>query len=287
MKKTFLTLAIGLGITYSSLAQKEVKFEMKFSPNTVYTSTLVSHTSTEMDFEADSAQMAQMKAGGMELPMMIKGEQKVISTTRTGSPNEDKAFHFTTSYDDFQVSQTLNGKTMNPPSNLLAGTKTYGNVQADGKIHTDSISGPNLPEEMKSAIVKMTEEVFEKIKFPEEPMKVGDEFSQELPINLPIPGIPSTQMKSNTHYKLVDIKKGMAYFDIDQKIDMNMDMSEKGALSMNGAGTGKAIYNIKMAFLVKYDVDMQMEMNMDIEKMKMMGKINSNTQMEIAISPNE
>ena len=252
-----------------SIAQQQVLFKIKFSPNKTYTMEMTNDMKMEMDLP-DSAMRSSVMAKGMKLPMHLDMLQEMSITTRTGAGAADGRIPVTISYDKVGTSVKMEGKEMKKPDNL-AGMKIKGHVAKDGKLSVDEIEG-NIAPEMKKSIENTVSQMLKSVNFPDKAMKIGDTFSQEMPMVIPTAaGTMSLVVKAN--YVLKEIKAKQAFFDYTQDISMDFKV-DQGKSTASGSGAGRMIYDIPTNYITETTGDMKLDMTVAVGEMVM--KINAN-----------
>jgi hypothetical protein len=197
----------------------------------------------------------------------------------------DKDYNIEIAYNDIDSKQTVNGTEKNEQVNPLKGETIFGNYTSDGKIHVNSMSGGNLNDQIKQQLEEMLENLINQIKFPNQPMKIGDTFTQDIPFNLPVAG---NDLKATIKiiYKLTKIENDLANFDLDESMDLNLS-EQKGSQTItvngNGIGNGNLIYNIKENYAPKRNATLTMNYKMLIGAMTVTGKadISSTTETKL------
>ena len=164
-------------------------------------------------------------------------------------------------------------------NNPVVGTKIYGYYFDKTKIKIDSITylkdlDPEFKKGFEKSLVSTIENMSANISYPEKPMKMGESFTQEIPMSLPIPNIGNSILVVTT-YTLTAITEEKAYFDLVQTIKINMENTDEFTINSTGSGKGKCEYNIqdKITSLVQSNLDFQMDMAMGNKKVR----INSNS----------
>ncbi|MEJ6981541.1 hypothetical protein WG906_13830 [Pedobacter sp. P351] len=255
-------------ISNHGFAQQEMLFRIKFLPNKTYSTVMVNDMKMEMDSSGDTVKRNQMEAKGLKLPMFIDMRQEMGLTTRTGSLTADKRIPVTISYDKMGVTMKMNGKEMQQP-NKFVGMKIKGHAAEDGRLKVDEIEGDASPE-IKIALEKMMSQVLNAVKFPNKAMKIGDTFTQEIPMEMPAGGT-SMNMLINSRYVLKEIKGNQAFFDYTQNIALDLTSAQRNSTA-TGSGTGKMIYDIPANYITETTGDMTMKMTLSVGETSM--KIN-------------
>ncbi|RYY36439.1 MAG: hypothetical protein EOP46_06480 [Sphingobacteriaceae bacterium] len=283
MKKTLLLLLSAI-CALTAYAQKSVLFKMNYKPQHTYTSTIGMNMDMEMDFEGDSANLAKIKESGQKLPMLMQ-MQMDMTTVMLTAQSKDNSIPLTISYDKINSVVKMNGNMLPSPPSPLLNQKILGKVIND-KLQFDSIPGKALKTAEKEAMTSMINNLISSIKFPEKPLTVGDTFTQDVPMALPIAG-NNFDMKVKVIYKLMEIKNDIAYFDFDQSLLADMNTSENMLMHMSGKGAGKMEYSIKDSFYKNTTSTIDITYSMNIKEMIMKGKAKMNSIYSVDIKPSK
>jgi hypothetical protein len=273
MKKLLLLIALLLSFL-GSKAQESILFKIKFLPNNLYESTLNTNMNMEMNFFGDSASLKRIKDKGIKLPMMLSSVTNMNFSIKTGSLKSDKDYNIEICYKDINSKQTINGNEKEGQANPLKGETIFGNYTADGKIHVNSMSGGDLNDGVRHQLEEMLDNLINQIKFPTERMKIGDTFNQEIPFVLPVAG---TNLKATIKitYKLTKIEDQLAYFDLDESMDLNLAIEKDSKIiTVNGSGigSGNLIYNVKKNYAPKRNATLTMNYKMLMGTITVTGK---------------
>jgi hypothetical protein len=265
--KKILYLFFVLLIAFEVRAQQNVVFKIKYLPNHTYAGSINLGTVFKVDLSGDTAVLAKMKSEGLSSPLAMNMDMKMSGTTKTGESGTNQAFPIKMDFKFGNVSADLNGKNIPVPSAKLGqGVSIYGHVGSDGKINADSIGGAKKADTSQEKVTKLMNMIQKQIQFPDHPMKIGETFTQEMPMSVPVSG-SNMDISSQVVYKLVSISDGNAYFDVQQT--MNMSVPIAGAtININGSGTGKLIYSIKDNFATDYNTNVNLKVTGQIKTLK-------------------
>lgn len=272
MKKTVTLFCTIVLLKLTAFAQQSVVFKVALQPSKIYTSTMNMLVDVSMDMKGTPEMMKRLKAKNMQLPLIIKGDNSMEYKMTTGALNENKtSFPVIIAYTKVNNNQSMNGKPMAMPRSPLLDDKFYGQFTG-GKFKIDSISGAD--DKMKEVLIKTMSSIMDQVKFPDKALVIGDSFSQEVPIALPIPGV-NAQFIIKMTYKLAAIADGLAYFDLDESAAFNINGDAQAPAGMtgdgNGKGSGKCIFNIKSGFISVVESSLTYNYNMKIQEMSIAG----------------
>jgi hypothetical protein len=270
MKKIKLIAAL-LVFTVAANAQQSVVFKMKFLPNRTYNSTVKMGMKMEM---------SQIPAKGKKSPKQVANTQMKTATDatitydiKTGASKSTGAIPVTFKYVDMTSKSTMNGKEIAAPKNPMIGKQLFGEYSAEGKMHIDSVEGAGKNDQLKQMLTQVVNKMQTQIKFPEKALKIGETFNQDIPFAMPAAGM-DMQMMVKMSYKLKAIKNNLAYFDIVQTLNFNMNKTgTKMVVNGTGSGAGKMVYNISQNYPEVYDSNLDMKYNMMMGTATMASKI--------------
>lgn len=114
----------------------------------------------------------------------------------------------------------------------------------------------DFPEKRK--LLETVENTFFQFSFQEKSLKIGDQFSIEKPLSMRMEG-STVEMLVVTNYRLAEINKGVAKFELSQNYEMNqkiMNNSFKGT----GKGDGAMEYDVDKMLILNYNLNNEMEL---------------------------
>lgn len=267
MKKIIFLLL--LLFAFKAEAQKSVLFKMKYSPNRTYATVTGVTMNFDVNLSGNEEIIEKIKSEGITQPIKANIAMTMSGNTKTGSPGADNVFPMVMSYKLEQISVKIGEKEIPIPSKSSPQVSIYGHVGQEGKFKADSLSGNKLRDTSEKKITQMMNAIQNKIKFPEKPMRIGDTFTQEMPISIPMAeNNGETNVKAT--YKLISIANGNAYFDLVQNADIQINI--KGVvLKISGAGTGKLIYSIKNNFPIDYKTSLNLAIDGNVNTLIIKG----------------
>jgi hypothetical protein len=286
MKRSFTIFVLFLLIGAELKAQKQVLFKISVLPNTNYSSVTKMDMNMEMTMVGDSAFTNMVGKKGLKFPMVMQMQTGFNSSVKTGIANLQKEIPFTMNIQTLPSKMTMNGTDTNIP--VPTTSQTYYGVYTDGiKAKIDSVAGKKMDENLKASIIKMIEGITGNIKFPEKPMKVGDTFTQDVPMDMPM-GTFAAKIICKTTYKLISIENNKAFFDLNYVITMDMTV-QKMTIDLSGDGDGKLVYNMDFSYMDSMTNNMNMIFSMvmpQLAKVTMNGKAKVSTNLQTTISKN-
>jgi hypothetical protein len=261
MKKIFYVLLLLAAVKVN--AQDAVVFKMKYQPGHKYSSVLTMGMDLNVNMTGNEQMAEKLKAQGITMPLALKAKINLDGDITTGKIGADGAFPLTVNFSVQDLVVDLAGNEMEPLKGKNIGIKIYGHDLPDGKIKADSSVVNNKKDTAQKAISGMLNSLQNQIKFPDRPLKVGDTFTQEAPMNLPMTskinaGDSKTIVKST--YKLTSIADGKAYFDVTQTLDIEVDVKMTKVV-LTGDGSGKLVYLVKDNFPASFNDTINMKLN--------------------------
>jgi hypothetical protein len=269
MKKIGLLTSLLL-LVLQLQAQKQVVFKYKYLPNHNYVSTVVSNNNGLLNFKGSPEDLEKLKAEGAQNPMTIAGATDMEFSIKTGS-YKNGAFPMIMTYNSLVNKQFLNDKELPLPKSELINKNIYGHSDSTGRLNVDSISTKSNKDSLLQVMSGILKSINKQIIFPEKGLVIGDSFTQDMPLSIPIMG-SNVPVAMNIIYKLTDIKAGVGYFDVAQKASFTMN-SPQGPVNIKGDGNGKLHFSIKDNFPTHYDSIIILNYDMTISNIAVDGQV--------------
>lgn len=280
MRHFITILFLIFGIT--SCAQKqETRFESKFRPNMVYTMTFLTNSKSEVNFDGPKEKIDKIKASGIVLPMVTENTSRFSTKTTTGTSDSNKNFKAIMEYGEIESIDKLNGEE-NKSSSPISGLIIKGQYNENNNFKIDTMISETLDQNLKNTLRTSLEGIQSHIKFPDKPMKVGESFDQNIPMNIPIAGVAPVKVNINTNYKLTQIKESQADFDIRQTVTLDMD-SNQLEVKASGGGKGRAEYDIEKMYIVKNETNLELNLTVKVSDLVVNAKISTLSNQDVKI----
>jgi len=262
MKKLiYLSLLL---IGFNAEAQKGVVFKMKFLPNHDYSGSVNLDITCKVNLSGDNAVLDKLQTQGITFPLNANAVMKMTTDTKTGANGANNSFPLTMTFKFDELNVNLNGKEIPVPIPAAATTMNiYGHVGADGKLMADSIGGNKMKDTSQQKISQMMNSFQQRINFPDRPLHIGDTFTQDMPLGIPVG--TNMKMDAKTTYKLVNISNGTAFFDVTQSMNMAIPVKTE-TVTLIGSGSGKLIFDIKNNFPIDFKDNITLKFAGTIEK---------------------
>jgi hypothetical protein len=269
MKKYLFFACAAFLFVGKARAQDAVLFKPKYLPNHTYNSTMTMNMDMQMTEpgKIHSNTNKNVTKPQMKMHMETATDMKMI----TGSVDSSKAFPISMSVRPKKMRMVMNGKESNMPNTAHANQMIYGKATADGKLFIDSVAGIKLADSLKNKMVGLINNLMNAIKFPDHALKIGETFTQEIPINMPMGNLGGNLISKGT-YKLISVKDNIAIFDILMNVSMNVAQKQMN-MQMTGGGTGKLTYDIITNYpgSTKMDINLNYSLNEPTTHKKMKG----------------
>lgn len=247
MKKIYLLALLCLALTQVK-AQDGVLFKIKYAPNKNYQTTVGISMKVNATLSGDTALIAKLSSQGITQPVIAAIELGLNGNAKTGASGADNSFPVAIDYKVSNISVTANGKQMPIPLKITEkDMKAMGHITPDGQIKIDSTGVKKMNDTTEKKMKQMMDMVQKMIKFPDKPLKPGDSFTQDAPVNMPVSGDNKIKMNGGVTYKLISVSDGKAYFDMVPTFSVDFKIRNT-AISVAGSGTGKMVYSIKDNF---------------------------------------
>ncbi len=267
MKKTLPILAFLFAFA-NVFAQQAMVFKTKYLPLSKYSASVNMNTVLQMDFKGDSTELKKVAANGTQLPIIMQNKNDVSYTVTTGELNEKKLFPIAIKYQSVVNKELVNGNELPADANNLAGQQITGLCNGE-KMQLDTSNGKQLADSLKNVVVNSLNNIQAEIYFPPTALKIGDTFTQDVPIAVPLSGM-ATQVNTHLVYKLIAIQNKTALFDISQSINYKVT-TPQGDTNITGSGDGKLFFDIGNSFLKLYQTNLSLSYQMPMGKLTMTG----------------
>jgi hypothetical protein len=253
MKKFLGLLLTSIGLSCNS--QNMIVFKVKYSPETNYSQIIFQDSKTTIKYSGTEEFLKKLKAKGVDNPTITKANSKTKSILKTGRLTNNNLFPLS-----IRFTESING---DGKVTIPDGTIIYGTCSLENMPNLDSISGKHLSDEFKKALFQTMQKAFSQMTFPEKKVQVGEAFSRQSPLTLPIAGI-TLDISITTTYKLINIKNNFATLDLSQVYTLKSTIKEHN-VKMTGNGKGNLIYDIGNHFYKTYQIDTDMTTNMKLD----------------------
>jgi len=267
--KNILLFLIPLFLSFTN--PKGYYFKSEMMPNSNYKIITRIFTDSEVNYKGSDEVIARLKYSGIKIPMEVNGYRSFGESIKTDSLNSDSAFGIIMNV-DYDSSLTIrNGDTLKVPRISIAGVQFAG-IYTKNKLfkNIEVISG-DLPEQLKSQIPEMIENMYKNIKYPDKPLAIGESFTSNIPMKIPVGSYPPINVNIVTHFNLNRVDRYKAYFNTI--VEMSMKDSLKGVtIYLTGNGTGNLIHDLRKNFTLEYNSIMDMHEEISTDKLETLVK---------------
>lgn len=146
----------------------------------------------------------------------------------------------------------------------------------------DSIVSKDLDNKFKKELLQTMQNTFSQISFPDRKLKIGESFSQETPLSIPVLST-TIEMTMLTNYKLISIEDNLGNLEVSQNYTMKSKISNNDIVA-TGSGKGKIVYDIKNNFFLKHQTNGEIEMNVKMKDINVKVKSKNTFMQDVIIS---
>jgi hypothetical protein len=245
MKKIILLLFILIQFSFSSQSQDSLTFKVQYKPETKYSQTFKQTSETYIKYSGSEDFLQQLAGKGVQNPAIINNQSTTESVFNTGKLTDGVNFPLTM---EIVKTTSSDGKKVIPDGTLIYGHSSTGNMPT-----LDSIVSNGLNEGFKKTLLQTMQNFLGQISFREQKIKVGESFSRESPLSIPIAG-DTIDMAVTTTYKLLSIINGVGNFDVSQEYTLRSIIT-KYTLKATGNGKGSLVYDVSNNYYLSYQLD--------------------------------
>ncbi len=271
MKKSALFIFVSL-CALTAAAQKTVTFKVAFKPKTVYTQNMTQTATNNISYKASEEILGMLEAQGVTNPTITDNKTTSMSVTTTGK--------LTGTEIPLTTKMSLDAGT--PEKIIPDNTMLYGRVKQDGLPVFDSIQAPGMNAQLKEIFIKTTQATLAQIIIPEHKVKVGQAFTVNTPLSIPV-GPAMMNINDAATYKLIKVEGTKAHFDVNHAYTIDTDVNGQ-PIKGSGTGTGKLVHDLANNFILKQDATMTMQMGFDTNGITMDIKSNTTIAMDCTIT---
>ncbi len=253
--RTTLTRFLLLLAFASAYPQESINFSLRYRPEKQYTQTISQSYKVHFTYDGSTESLKQLKEQGTEAPKGMEGSNVTSVIIKTGKLKADRSFPVTVAYENVPM---VEGRKIIP-----AGTVIHGHATERKPLVFDSITTVGMDKKFKENMLDIMSTTLNQITYPDDKtLKVGESVTQEIPLNLPIPGI-SAAMNFRIVYTLTRIDGHLAYFDITQTYEME-SATLQNEMRASGSGSGKMVCDTRQGFF--HLMETQSSLQLDLGK---------------------
>lgn len=276
MKKIIGLLILLTLFSCANHPQDSLTFKVQYKPEKKYNQTTERTSLTVIKYAGTEKSLRKFKSMGVQNPNIITRKTQTELVLKTDKRIDETNFPVTLEY---VKTISSDGKKEIPDGVIFNGQCFGGDTLVFNSIKSDG-----LDKKYKTALLQSVQNSFPQFSFPEKKLKIGEQFSIEHPLSMPMEG-SKIDIVVTTNYKFISISNGIANFDISQEYSMNpklMDNSFKGT----GKGKGKLVYDIANSVILYYSLNNEMEINKKLDSFEFNLRTNSGFVQTTNISTN-
>jgi hypothetical protein len=256
MKKPIAILLLLTLFSCSTPPKPEgVILNVQFQPEKTYSITTIRGTETVITYSGQEIAMRKLKNMRIKNPTISKVRTKTDAELVTGKSSADSSFQVNLTYKKIM---SLNGKNEIPEGTVVQGEIKGEELPAFNKVVSNTLSI-----DQRIQLLQTVQNTFEQFKFPEQRLKIGDQFSVDRPTVMAMES-STIDIVVTTTYTLLSIKNDIAQFELSQSYLMTpktMDNSFTGT----GSGKGQLSYDIANFMITDYSIKTELEMNKKLD----------------------
>lgn len=235
--------------------QDSVTLKIQYQPETRYNQTTERTSQTVIKYTGPAISLQRLKDRGVQNPTISTKKIQKEYLLKTGKIIDGKNFPFTV-----EVIRAINS---DGKKDISDGAIFHGQCSVGDMPVFDSVVLAGLDEKYKMSLLQTLQNTFSQRSFPEKKLKIGEQFSTEYPLSIPMEG-STVEMVVTTNYKLIRISNGTANFDVSQEYTMSptmLDNSFKGT----GNGKGQLLYDSANNIALINTLDTEIEINKKLD----------------------
>ena len=256
MKKSIAVLLLLALFSCSKPNKPEgIILKVQYQPEKTYDISTIRGTETVITYSGQPIAMRKLKSMNIKNPTISKVKTKNDTELVTGKSSADKSFPVSLTY---KKTMSLDGKNEIPEGSVVLGEITVNQLPT-----FNSVTSGTLTNEQKAQLLQTVQTTFEQFKFPEQRLKIGDQFSTDRPMEMAMEG-STIDIEITTNYKLLSIKNGVAQFELSQSYQMTPKIMNN-SFSGKGNGKGQLSYDVANSLITDYSIKTEIEMNKKLD----------------------
>jgi hypothetical protein len=244
-------------ITFSCSKPKPegLVLKVRFQPEKTYSISTIRGTETVITYSGEGIAMRKLKSMGVKNPTISKVKTKTDAELVTGKSSADSTFQLNLIYKNIM---SLDGKNEIPE-----GTVIQGEMKNNALPTFNQVVSNTFQFDQRKQLLQTVQSTFDQFKFPEQRLKVGDQFSTDRPVTIPMEG-STVDIVVTTTYKLIGIKNNLAEFALSQTYLMTPKI-QNNSFSGKGSGKGELSFDIRNSLVSDYTIRTELEMNKKLD----------------------
>lgn len=255
MRKTIGLFILLITFSCSKPKPEGLILKVQFQPEKTYSISTIRGIETVITYSGQEIAMRKLKSMKIKNPTISKVGTKTDALLKTGKSLADSSFQVSLTY---QKIMSFDGKNEIPE-----GTVVQGEIKGEALPTFNKVVSKALNIDQRIQLLQTVQNTFEQFKFPEQRLKIGDQFSVDRPASMPMES-STIEIVVTTTYKLLRIKNDMAEFELSQSYLMTpktMDNSFTG----RGSGKGQLSFDRINSLITDYSIKTELEMNKKLD----------------------
>ena len=251
MKKTIVYLLLLAFLSCSKPKPEGLILKVQYQPEKTYSISTIRGTETVITYSGEDIAMQKIKSKNIKNPTISKVKTKTDAELVTQKSSTGTSFPVTLTYKRIM---SLYGKNQIPE-----GTVVQGEVIGDKLPTFSKVVSGTLDFDQKERLLQTVRSNFEQLEFPEQRLKIGDQFSADRTFTMPMEGSVIEMVVTST-YKLLSIKDDLAQFELSQNYQMTPKMMDN-SFTGSGNGKGQLSYDMENFLVTDYSIKTELVMN--------------------------
>lgn len=251
MRKTICILLLLSQFSCSSPKPEGLLLKVQFLPEKTYSISTIRGTETVITYSGEDIAMQEIESKNIKNPTISKVKTKTDAELITEKSSTGTSFPVILTYKRIM---SLDGKNQIPEGTVVQGEVIGEELPTFSKV----VSG-TLDSDQKERLLQTVQSNFEQLEFSEQRLKIGDQFSADRTVAIPMEG-SVIELVVTTTYKLLSIKDNMAQFELSQNYLMTPKMLDN-SFTGSGNGKGQLSYDIANFLVTDYSIKTELVMN--------------------------
>lgn len=253
---------------FAGPASAEVVVELDYRPQPGLD--LVSESRTEgqttVQVLEDRGIVAKSKEKGVVYPLSLNLVERRTTRTTTGARGEDGGFDFTMQVlDSARVLKLPDGREQPLPDKAaLQGLRIHARLDAEGRIVPATVevddADPKQRELMQAVLSAVLQQA---LALQRVQLRPGEPASQQMKLQVPVPGITSLEMEMKIHNRLLALDDGVATIEMIYTMSFGTASGPVG-VQASGSGGGTMSYETATRSVLGSDTNTMMEFIADV-----------------------
>jgi hypothetical protein len=229
--------------------------KVQYQPEKTYSISTIRGTETVITYSGQDIAMRKLKSMRIKNPTISKVKTKTDTELVSGKRSADKSFPVSLTY---KKTMSLDGKNEIPEGSVVEGEITGDQLPTFSKVSSGTLSI-----DQRIQLLQTVQTTFEQFKFPEQRLKIGEQFSTDRPMEMAMEG-STIDIVVTTNYKLLSIKNDIAQFELNQSYQMTPKLMDN-SFTGKGSGKGQLSYNIVNSLITDYSIKTELKMNKKLD----------------------